>query len=424
MGSIGNCCCTPPCSTCDESLSPALSSIEFSSPDGLHPISFEADLRGAKPVIPGNAASANNVINTFTTNPAFPMNANNPSCRFPGEGLSWINDSDTTDNLAEALDASCCWAGLAVPEAVAASAGKQHHMADGVQGSYSTNTIYTYNGACASGTWDAGTRYWLQKYDLKGTGYARRFVFGVSLRACWRIGPYGSPILRLTAKVFYKDYFNFGESGRFYRFDSFTGAAAKYRYANAPLFPKVCVLDPALPASSGDTCGVDSYTEVADATIPDPTQCLDCDPATVVNITNQPFLLPKNCTMEFIERSIDIPTDTACSLIGTHVFNSGLPQSVKYRVYTGCLGSSILDPTCLWTYETAFCPAPSGFFPFPTSGSFSRPAIGSELDNWTTVSGTDVANLTITNMRNAGDGVGPTNTIMHWWTEPWTITIA
>jgi hypothetical protein len=423
MGSIGNCCCTPPCSTCDESLSPALSSIEFSSPDGLHPISFEADLRGAKPVIPGNAASALNVFKTYTTDPAFPMNANNASCRFPGEGLSWINDSGTTDNMAEALDASCCWAGLAIPEEVATSAGRQHHMADDVVGTISTNTVYTYNGVCATGTWDSGTYDTLQKYYLKATGYAKRFVFGVSLRACWRIGPYGTPILRLTARVFYKDYVNYGESAMFYRYDSFTGAAAKHRATFPPPGSPVCVLDPALPSYAGVVCGVDPFTEVPDATVPNPTQCLDCDPATVVNLTTQPYLTPNNCNVEFIERSIDINTDTACSLIGTHTFNSGLPASVKRQVYLGCIGTVLPGP-CVWIYETGFCPPPSGFFSFPTSSSACRLPIGSEVDNYSLVCGTVTANLTIAQMRNTGDGVGPTNVIMNWWTEPWVITIS
>lgn len=414
MGSISNCCCTPPCSTCDESLSPALSSLTFSSLDGLHPIYFESDLRGAKPVIPGNAASALNVFKTYTTDPAFPMNANNASCRFPGEGLSWINDSDTTDNLAEALDASCCWAGLAVPEDVAVSTGKQHHYSESNELDDVLDYYVTYNGSCSTGTihWRKDTA---SHYHEQGSSvYAKRFVFGVSVRACWRLGPYGTPVLRLHAKVFYKDYVNF-MSHYHYKLTQTVEGYPWIRQDGANIFGPICT---AVGASTSTTveCDVGTPGFPANSTVPDPTQCLDCDPATNVNLTNQPRLSPQNCDMEFIERTIDIPTDTACSLIGTHVFTSSSPSAIKYAgFYLRC---ATADSTCRWKFPTQH--------PYtPPSEACSLPPTSDTTIAYTPF-GLSTLRLVRSNVLTPGTMsiTGDDRVVMNWWTEPWTITIA
>ena len=408
MGSISNCCCTPPCSTCDESLSPALSSLEFSSPDGLHPISFSADLRGAKPVIPGNVASYSNVQNTYATNPAFPMNANNASCRFPGEGLSWINDSDTTDNLAEALDASCCWAGLAVPEDVAVSTGKQHHYSESNQLDLIEDIYYTLNNPCESGTIHISKTTNSHTHEQGSSVFAKRFVFGVSIRACWRLGPYGTPILRLAAKVFYKDYNNV-ITHYYYKHNRIVTSYDRTVQVVYPIGYE-CVF---VPGGTSETLQCEIYTPgiPADSTVPDPTQCLDCDPATNVNLTNQPRLFPQNCVMEFIERSIDIPTDTACSLIGTHVFTSSSPTTIKYAGFYNCCYTGV--EVCRWKYPVQHpytppcdaCSLPADYNVLLPGGIVRR--IGTKV-------------FTPGTLRIAGDD----RVVMNWWTEPWTITIS
>jgi hypothetical protein len=413
MGSISNCCCTPPCSTCDESLSPALSSLEFSSPDGLHPISFSADLRGAKPVIPGNVASYSNVQNTYATNPAFPMNANNASCRFPGEGLSWINDSDTTDNIVPAFDSSCCWAGLAVPTAVAASAGKQHHYSE--SNAYDDIIEYyaTYNGSCNTGTFLWFTDTSTHTHEQASTVYAKRFVFGVALRACWRLGPYGTPILRLSAKVFYKDYYNF-YTHYYYKNTLVRVTNAWTRLDGTNIFGPICTSVP----GSTSTSTICEYAAPgpgipADSTIPDPIECLDCDSGTNPNTTNQPRLFPRNCTIETIERSIDIDTDTACSLVGTHTFPSSGPETIKYAAFHQCCHTGT---SCLWKFPTQHGTEPCATCTFPAGSDVTTPYTSF---GFTQLRAVRYGNYTPGTLRMDGDA----RVVMNWWTEPWTITI-
>jgi hypothetical protein len=299
-----------------------------------------------------------------------------------------------------------------VPSTVATSTGKQHHFEESIYSLYSTNNIWTYNGSCATGTWDAGTYTVNNYYNVKASGYARRFVFGLSLKACWQLSGYGIPFLRLSAKVFYKDWCNFVNVAQLDTWSAFTGAPSRYRLLGDLT---TCSTIAAVPGYGSWVCGTGSWVEPADATIPNPTQCLDCDPATVPNTTNQPILIPLNCTVETIERTIDIPTDSACSIVGTHVFNGPSEQPTKFQIATGCLTSGLLG--CEWRYPTTDCP---GINPFPTSASGSRAAFGDETRDFTSLAFNNSASNAITNYRDSGDG----RALMKWWTEPWLITIS
>ena len=340
------------------------------------------------------------------------MSANNPLCRYPGEGLSWINDSDTTDNIVNAFDGSCCWAGLAIPENVAASSGKQHHYSESNQCDVITDNYVTYNGQCGTGTihWNKNTLS--HQHEQGSTVFAKRFVFGMALRACWVIGPYGTPVLRLTAKVFYKDYYNV-RSHYYYKLTRVTEGYAWSRLDGANIFGPICTL-----IAPFTTTTVECETGVSgipsDSTVPNPTQCLDCDPATNVNFTNQPRLIPNDCGMEFIQRTIDIPTDSACSLVGTHVFPSSGPETIKYAAFYQCCQTGL---GCGWKFPVQHPLGPCPTCEFPADSDVTIPYTSFGMTQLRTVVTKDIL---LGPLRMAGDD----RVVMNWWTEPWTITIS
>lgn len=394
MGCIGCCeggCCTNP----DEPIF----EMDFSSPDGLHPVSFtNAPLRVAKytqpafPIVPG-----------FDRQP--PSNLQNGSCPWPGSSTAeWFEAGSRS--VGPDVKEDCCWAAIAIPSSYALSPPVIYKYRWAFESTVVNDKLYrsTFNRTCTTAgfEWQGSTRTRYFDTVEKRQRIAQRYVFAVGIKACWVDGQ-----TVLTARVWYKDWERFLRTS-FYRERFISSGATTYTGFRTDL--GFCGPKTDLAASDNWICG--SGTRPAEFEYVEGLaveNCFDCNSSTSPNFSHN----PPNCNLDYVDRAIVLNSEI-CDISGTYVFESGLSPSVKFADGLGCLTSTILD--CAWLYRTPKCSVEDsvlGEFIQPINET--KPLVGNvDFDEFDEVQTVDTTETVYED--------GPT-TLMYWWTEPWTITI-
>jgi len=395
--SPGKPCCTTCCDTCSEGLSTnddAFYHLEFESLDGLHPVSFEADMY----VVSECNRTTGGTYGGFNPLTALPPDPIHQTSGFSCD-QDYIGDTipadalwDAPKQMADYIE-NCCFVGFAAP---ADGDCKSTGLADSY--AYSDSFVYTDETETvddcpgAGGFRHTGPDVNTFVVTRKASIAARRRVEGVTIKACYINDEFGDRKLELTAIVTYQDHIATNSVGYYsHKVEQAARAALNNQFD--------CSVT--IPASSATTfylCGdADPHTIPADVDIPDRDEDCLCKDASTSG----------TCTTETIVRKIVLDPD--CTIKGTHVFASGVSPSPKVLFGCGCPTTSF---GCYWKWPTPDCPIDSPrVVAFPTAYYTTFPT------GWSS------RVITTPSSPSTTDRCQDKPVLMYYWTEDWTITI-